>query len=203
MSKESLERAFGQLLEAIDLCVAHKLNVPALTLVYSTIDIAGWLHGTEKQKVGDRFTEWVDKYLLPGSNLKCNALTLYGARCGVVHSFSPESDLSASGKVLKIAYAWKPSLASELEELVAANLEMLRQRGVEEDPNDYFVAVQGEDLVEALRKGVTTFLEDINLNPEKAAATYAKAKLFGELSPETARDMLSQAEALIFILNQK
>ena len=104
LSRESLENVFEQMLSPIELCVAARLGTPSLILLYSAIDIAGWLN-SEHRKVQDRFTEWVDKYLLPNSSLKCTALDLYGARCGLVHSYSSDSDLSRSGKVTPIGYA--------------------------------------------------------------------------------------------------
>ena len=123
----------------------------------------------------DRFTEWVDKYLLPNSSLKCTALDLYGARCGLVHSYSSDSDLSRSGKVTPIGYAWKPSTALELEDLIRANLDLSALGGSQ---GDYFIAVQVEDLIHSFRQGVQVFLADLESNRSKAAAAYAKVGAF-------------------------
>ena len=44
------------------------------------------------------FLRWCDSYLLASKALPCNSLELYGARCGVLHAGSPDSDLSRLGK---------------------------------------------------------------------------------------------------------
>jgi hypothetical protein len=51
---ESLERAFAQLFEAIDLCLERRLRSPALILLYSTIDIASSL-SADKGKIQNPF----------------------------------------------------------------------------------------------------------------------------------------------------
>jgi hypothetical protein len=191
---KSLEQAFAQLLQAIELCVATRLRVPALILLYSGIDIAGGLD-SNKASVHECFTDWVDKYLLPGSSLKCNAHDLYGARCGLVHSYSSVSNLSKAGKVTTIAYAWKPDSAAQLDNLVAAGAELSRLGG---SKPEYFIAVQGDDLIDSFRTGVMSFLQELALDPARASAAYAKAGDFlANLSTETAEHMLKWAETVL------
>ena len=194
MSRESLENVFGQLLAAIELCSAARLRVPALILLYSAIDIAGWLD-SEKQSVQTRFTEWVDKYLLPGSSLKCTALDLYGARCGLVHSYSTVSELSRSGRVTEIGYAWKPKTALDLEQLVQANLDLHKLAG---SKGDYIVAVQVENLIESFRSGIQVFLRELEGNTSRAEAAYAKtAGVLTDLSAERASDLFQKAQEIL------
>lgn len=182
------------MLAAIELCSAARLGVPALILLYSAIDIASWLD-SEKRSVQARFMEWVDKYLLPGSSLKCTALDLYGARCGLVHSYSADSNLIKSGKVTRIGYAWKPSTAVGLEQLIKANLDLSTLAGSE---GDYFIAVQVEDLIESLRKGIQVFLGDLEGNSSRAEAAYAKtAGVLTDLSAERASDLLERAQQIL------
>jgi hypothetical protein len=149
-NQQSLEIAFKQFFDAIDCCATKQLKMPTLVLVYCTIDIASWLY-SEKKNVKARFIDWVEKYLLPASALKCTALELYGARCGIVHSNSPESDLSKAGKVKQVGYAWLPSRASELDKLVGFGVRL----GIEG-----FIAIQADELIEALRHAADSFLRE-------------------------------------------
>jgi len=91
--------------DAIELCFRNKFINPVLILIYSTIDTFSYLDRiNDEEKVVDRFARWVDTFLLPNSDLKCSALELYAARCGMVHSSTAESDLSKKGKVRQIFY---------------------------------------------------------------------------------------------------
>jgi len=192
LNKNALEQAFNDLLNAIDHCVATRLRGPALILIYSTIDFAGWLY-SDNQSVRTRFTEWVDRYLLPGSALNCNSLDLYGARCGVIHSQSAASDLSKTGKVKKIAYAWAPSHRSDLEKLIGLDVQIAKRLGVEKDPE--FVALQVENLTQALCQGVDRFLRELATDTKRAAEISLKAaNVLIEISPEAVADMIRKAE---------
>jgi len=88
-----------------EFCVQARATTPALVLIYSAIDVVGWLYAANPSaSTGPRFTSWVAKYLLPAVNLDCSSRELYGARCGIVHNFSTESDLSRKGEVRQIVY---------------------------------------------------------------------------------------------------
>ena len=181
---ESLERAFAQLFEAINVCLEKRLRSPALILLYSTIDIASWLCSDDRS-VRARFTTWVEKYVLPGTTLKCNAVDLYGARCGLVHMYSAVSDLSAKGEARPLGYAHKPSRVEDLEELVDTGMKL------KVDPSLSFVPVQFEDLLEASRQGVATFLSELQTDNARAAKAYKKAvNIFTDLAAEDAAEML-------------
>ena len=189
-----LVHSFSQLLEAIDLCIRYRLRGPALILLYSGIDIAGSLDSDE-QSVQRRFTRWIDNYLLLDSALDCTAADLYGARCGLVHTYSPTSALSKAGKALEIGYAWKPDTAAELKKLVLRGAELKQHLG--QEPM-YFVAIQGDDLIESFRQGVVRFLNELERDPDRAAAAYAKSGHFiSDLPSETAAEMLKKAEAVL------
>lgn len=114
--------AFSSTFAAIDLLCERQLIQPALVLVYSTIDAAAWLSVPAGQEDVTRpdFVRWVDMYLLPGSTLECTALELYGARCGVLHSFTAFSKLSRERKIRTISYATGTSDVEDLNEMIAA-----------------------------------------------------------------------------------
>lgn len=77
----------------------------------------GWLACPAKQQIGTRadFIAWAEKYLLPESGLDCTALELYAARCGALHTMSPESQLAREGKARRVLYAWGTHDAKKLE----------------------------------------------------------------------------------------
>ena len=91
-----LRSGFLELDSAIDLCLSKSLSMPALMLLYTGIDIAGWVEATIEEtgiKGREAFVAWVDKYMKPRTTLGCSALDLYAARCGVLHTMAPDSDL--------------------------------------------------------------------------------------------------------------
>jgi hypothetical protein len=165
----------------VDLCLAQDLKTAALILLYSGIDIAGWMADQSKAIVQERFTAWVDAYMSPTEALGCTALELYGARCGVVHTFAPRSRLYDQGKVRKILYAWTPSRVEHLREIT----EVGRMSG------DY-VPVQGDDLVRAYKDGVQQFLAWVSQLPTDALRAVA-APVFGVVTDARIQAMLSLA----------
>jgi hypothetical protein len=87
------------LLEAIDLMVEQQRILTALILIYAGIDAIASLERRESDRTGRAgFLRWVDTFLLRDGRLPCTALELYGSRCGILHTFSADSDLSRSGK---------------------------------------------------------------------------------------------------------
>jgi len=50
------------------------------------------------------FVRWVNDYLLSESGLACNGDDLYGARCGLLHSYIAESTKSREGSAREINY---------------------------------------------------------------------------------------------------
>jgi Bacteriocin-protection, YdeI or OmpD-Associated len=95
---EMLEKHLGDLFEAIVYCYRKEFLMPCLVLLYSGIDVAASLEPSAASGVGERFEKWVERYMLKGTSLPCTARELYAARCAVVHTFTPDSNLSKSGK---------------------------------------------------------------------------------------------------------
>ena len=172
MSQTCLENVFSKMFAAIDVCLKSNIKLPALLLVYTLIDIASWLDSDEKS-VKKRFIGWVDKYMLPNSTLQCSSLELYAARCGLLHNYSATSDLS-SNEVRRIFYAWRPSRAADLANLILLNTQILAKLGKE--AVEEIVAVQAEDIILALQTGVDKFLSDIAADSQSAQRAYAKAE---------------------------
>lgn len=97
------------MIRGIEVSVSSKCLVSAVTLMFSTVDALAALSRPQTQAETNRdiFIEWVDKYLLLTSRLQCTAIDLYGARCGVLHTYSPESGLSLRGQARPVFYQWQ------------------------------------------------------------------------------------------------
>jgi hypothetical protein len=114
---EALRTNVYALLNAIDRCSDVKHPLPALVLIYSGVDVLASLERIPPEGTRASFTRWTDKHLLSSGKLTCTSLELYAARCGVLHSFSADSDLYRDGKVRRLMYAWGTSKKGELDEL--------------------------------------------------------------------------------------
>jgi hypothetical protein len=99
------------------------------------------------------FVRWVDSYLLPGSPIRCDALDIYAARCGVVHTFTPNSRLYRDGKARRIGYTWGTAQADDLHRTAIALGSKDR-------------SVHIDQLVSSFRRGVAKHLDHV----EKDAA---------------------------------
>jgi hypothetical protein len=149
---------YVELLRAIELCWEHRLYGPMLMLLYSSIDALAWLGcrlGEPEVKPGD-FTEWVDRYLIPDSGLPCTAADLYSARCGLVHSLTPDARNIRKGYARQIYYAVGPNRA------------MVLQYAIENSPEPA-VAVQLESLLSAFREAFTKFFDAAESDSELMA----------------------------------
>lgn len=119
MQDQGFSRNLDHLLEAVRLCRASQLYVPALVLAYAGIDILASLDPPEPSAgTRCRFVSWVERYLLPTSGLPCDAVDLYAARCGVVHTLGPESDLAAEAKARRLIYAFGDSSAEQIQRTI-------------------------------------------------------------------------------------
>jgi len=96
------------ILQGIQACMDSKCLVSAVILMFSAVDTLAALTrpAGDQSTNGDVFKKWATVYLKPESNLGCSSIDLWGARCGVLHLYSPDSDLSFHGKAKRIYYQW-------------------------------------------------------------------------------------------------
>jgi hypothetical protein len=168
---DSLIRNSQQLFEAIDSCLNKKLLLPCLSLVYTGMDVHASLEQRPDERVRGAFTRWVDRYVVRGDCLPCSALELYAARCGVLHTFTANSELFRSGKVRQIFYAWGTARVEALQESIDAL-------------DRHVLAVHVSDLVSAFRQGVADYFEEIADSPKLQAVVGKNAGLwFTNLDP--------------------
>jgi hypothetical protein len=149
MSIDALRANIGALIEAIDVAVDQKRVLPALMLIYAGIDVAGSLERRSNEGTRASFVRWVDQYLIPAGSLSCTALELYGARCGILHSFSANSDLYRDGRVRRVVYAWGDAKVVDAESAI---------RRLERTD---CVAIHLTDLRDAFQAGLLAYFEAI------------------------------------------
>jgi len=175
-------KRFRETMETIEYCLKAQRILPALILLYTLIDSVSWLATDKKnESVKRRFTRWVEDWMLKDNSLSCNALELYAARCGILHSLTSDSDLSAIGKVKRITYSFGDKSPSPLQQ-VSDRIH----------PNE-FVAVKIEDLYETFKGGLITFLENTMNNPDKKSAFERRAtRHFTYLNPSAVDNLISE-----------
>ena len=128
----------------IKACERAKCVVSALTLIYSAIDALAALTREAKDARATRkeFVAWVSAYLLPELTVKLTP-DIYGARCGVVHTYTATSDLSRGGEAKLIVYKWRKGHRPD-DPILAK-----RARSA--------TVIEIEDLVECLDRAVRRF----------------------------------------------
>ncbi len=142
-------QSFHDIFEAIEDELQKRRHLPALILIYTTIDSVAWLTSRDdSMRVRARFEAWVNRWIVPILRI-CSATELYAARCGILHTFTSRSDLSASCKARRVAYS-----------LGAASPEAL-QKVLEGQQPGGFVVLNINALYEALRSGIGGSLSDV------------------------------------------
>lgn len=100
----------------IHICLKNNAPTGAVLLSYCAIDAMAYLSMPEgKQKATNSdFKDWVRKYMKTDhvQPIQYNEDDLWGARCGIVHTYGVESDLSKDGKCRRIVY--KPNSLNHL-----------------------------------------------------------------------------------------
>jgi hypothetical protein len=88
----------------IRFALKHGRNRSALILIFSGIDAMASLEKNDgKNDVRERFANWVNEYMQFGDWPEAG-LELYGARCGILHTYGPISNLFEKGQVRLIGY---------------------------------------------------------------------------------------------------
>jgi hypothetical protein len=160
----SIENVIHQgIRRGIEVLIEQKCYRSALVLIYAGIEAMAFLDRPENQQDvhGRDFIAWTDKYIRFPCSEQLTGLELYGARCGVLHSFSPVSRLSR-------------------EQQEKCRLVGYMTKGVPEvrykkrtDPSLVIVSITG--LAEAFFKGVERFKIEKFANP--LTAPLAKERL--------------------------
>lgn len=174
MSWNAFQESGESHIEAAKLCRENGLIMPALVITYVTIDIMATLNRPAgKTKVTRQdFIDWVDTYIIPHLNSNCNAIDLYSARCGVVHSSIAESDFTKGGSAKKLIYSWGNKPSTDLQDLV------------DQSKKSDITVVDFDDLLDSLKKGFTEFSASAFSDKELNNRVSSRADLlFGHRDP--------------------
>lgn len=154
------------MLTAAERCIALRQHLPALVLIYSHVDTQAW--AASDKSGGDvrmNFEVWATRWLIPylrSHSPEVTATDLYGARCGVLHTLTSKSGLSARGIAREVAYAWGTADAAVLRKALAdANLPQ------------QLVVLHYQELLNSLRNAVADFVSSADNDPQLAAALEA------------------------------
>ena len=163
-----LEKNLNDIIKSIEICLNEKLQIPSLILLYSGIDIMGWLNHpvSMDHRSKDDFIRWVDDYLLPNKKIRCKAVDLYAARCGIIHSYSFASKLSIEGEAKEISYSWGP-----------ANVKSL-QNDLDRRYKKPAVAIHINDFLDEFKEGIEKFKLSIKSDKEKGKIVYSRARKY-------------------------
>ena len=146
----SFERDIADTLAAIRQSIAAKQHMPTKVLIYAVIDSMAWAASDKGEKsTRKNFESWVARWLIPELPLigeKIEPVDLYAARCAVLHTMTPDSDLTSKGAARTIAYAWGTSKA---EVLAYA----FKVKGISN-----VVALHYDALYAAVNAGISAFL---------------------------------------------
>ncbi len=184
MSEFKLYQNLAKITLGIDACLEKKLELPALVLLYSGIDVAGWLSSPKPYSEKSSFMSWVNSYMVPAKPLGCTAEDLYAGRCGILHTLTPYARPAKGVHPRLILYAWGTGSAERAQGLIVLRGE-----------TDRYVAVHVNDLHEAWRLGLLRFTEELDKNPTRKALVCAKAKkFFSTMGPEIIDAALSALE---------
>lgn len=180
---DSLKVRMDELLTCAEDCFAQRRFLPGLILVYSAMDILASLDRPPHKREAGRqgFIDWVNTYLLPGSKLACSAEDLYGARCGLLHTYSAESQHTHEGKARQVFYGWGTAKVEELK--AATEITSFKDRAV---------TVHVDDLLVALKSGFQKLMHEVVSDPVRGERVKQRAaKIFGpvpvDLVAEAAR----------------
>jgi len=105
-----------QLFKSGNICLKNNLQLPSLILMYSSIDILGWMAFGDLP-VKKRFTKWIDQFMDSNNYGKISSLDIYGARCAVLHTMTPQSLLSKKNQVKELFYSWGDASSDALTKI--------------------------------------------------------------------------------------
>lgn len=154
-ANDPLNKFLAENLRATQLLYENQLFGQLLVVIYSGIDAMGLMRAplSATESTGSTFKGWVCTHLLPKGQFHFNDVDLWAARCGVLHTFTADSDLAKQGKAKQIQYVSGPSQSPFVKAFFTATLEI--DGGVH-------VPASVEELFLAYVEGIETFQEEMD-----------------------------------------
>ena len=164
-----IEGYFLATTKAIGTLFREDLLPHSLVIIYSTIDTCGLLDAPSQQTeaTGASFKAWVKKYVLTSAGLEFNEVDLWGARCGVLHTFTSESDLSNNGKARQLQYFTGDKSAPHIQQFISFT---------KSHEGGKHLAVHYGDLADAVFAGLKAFVPDLAASCQTSPAHLARLR---------------------------
>lgn len=164
---------YRERLRSIGTCLSTGHPEAALTLVYSGIDVMGWLAAPANKEYASEatFVDWCNKYVVDriqsvGDDLIISGSDLWSARCGFLHTSTPVSRRSSVGQAHEIWYRFRGKDGTQDGVNLVANTPI---------PS---LGLDIENLALAFREGGIAFIEDLNGHPEARSIADGRAQHF-------------------------
>lgn len=161
MNTENLkpfERDLVDTLLAIEKCIEERRHMPTKILIYSLMDSMAWACSPKIERATRKnFETWVQRWMMPRFamlTIQVRPVDLYAARCAVLHSMTPNSELSRGGNARTIAYAWGRGKVEDLRHALAGT-------GVSD-----VVALHYDDLLDVLRNAIADCLSEADTDAD-------------------------------------
>jgi hypothetical protein len=102
---DPLDNVIDGILRPINVLLRNNCYGASLVLIYSAIDTMAY----SSLRPGDAqtravFINWVDRYLRFDGDQQLTGADVYGARCGVLHTFGVDSDMFRNGRCRQLLY---------------------------------------------------------------------------------------------------
>lgn len=171
---QAFDAGVKDLLTAIDLCYKKRHVLPALMLLYSTLDVMAALDrppdpkpsGSSKParttRIGKQFVAWIDEFMKPGISLKATPEEIWAWRNGLVHTYSVDSDATRAGTARRAYYCYGTGQLSVLRQMPE-----VRARKA--------VPVKVDHMIAALKTAIKRFREALAKDPRRAEKVYTRA----------------------------
>jgi len=152
------------------LLLSAKLTIPALILLYATIDIAAYIWaGGNDNEAGARFKKFTDKYIIKYIP-ELTPEDLWGARCAVLHTATPESKESRKGNARQISYSWGSANIETLKKVIASK-------------TDKYVAASINALLDAFAQAMCDFISDLDKDTDLYKSCMERVNKFYDVIP--------------------
>ncbi len=164
MSASAFDIALNQLKNGVADLFKAKRTLPGFLLLYTSIDILASLTRPEKNETTNSsfFKDWVATYLLPELGVPCSADDLWGARCGLLHTLTAESDMSRSKGAKMLNYIGDDAKAKAMQQ--------------QHDPtSSHDIFLSTHRFVDAFRAACDRFAADVRSNAALQAKVYSHA----------------------------
>lgn len=164
MSESAFIKATSDLMFAVDEAFKKPAKLPAFILFYSSIDIFASLTRpiTQEDTSGPIFKAWVQKYMIADTTPRWNADDIWGARCGLLHTFTIQSRSSRQGTARELQYIGDRGFCDHVQQ----ELDPQAQKQV-------FVCLP--DLIVSFLDGIMRFTKEVKEDTQLQAVVFHHA----------------------------